>query len=144
MTAFYNPNSKTGYTKCKYCGAPITFDPEVIGRNGRPIPLDPNTRSPHRCFNTKAVEGSTSSSSFNPKTEEDQSNRNDSLSSNNAGDLKLALENLEKLNRPKDDGKQILLTLDQVIMTNEENRQLLEKILQKITDDQNTNSNSEG
>ncbi len=144
MTAFYNLNSKTGYTKCKFCGAPITFDPEVIGRNGRQKPLNPNTRSPHRCFNTKAVEESIPLLSINPKTEEHQSNRNDSLSSNNTSEAKLSLENLEKLNRLKDDGKRILLTLDQIIMTSEENRQLLEKILQKISNDRNTNSNSEG
>jgi hypothetical protein len=144
MTTFYNPNARTGYTKCRYCGAPITFDPDVIGRNGRPVPLDPNVRSPHRCFNTKAFDVSTSSSSFNLKAEEDQSKHNDSLSPNNTSEARLTLENLEKLNRLKDDGNRIILTLDQVIMTNEENRQLLEKILKKISADLNTNSNNEG
>lgn len=146
MTAFYNPNTKTGYIKCKYCGAQITFDSEVIGRNGRPVPLNPNTRSPHRCINTRSVEESNSLSSFNSKTEEDQArlNRGDSLSSTNIGDLILVFENLEKLSRLKDDGKRMLLTLDQVVMTSEENRRLLEKILQKISNDQNINGNSDG
>ncbi len=142
MAAFYNPNSRTGYTKCRYCGSPIIFDPEIIGRNGRPVPLDPDTRSAHRCFNIKADEESTSSASFNSKTEEDQSNRDDNFSSHNIGDPKLVLENHEKLNRLKEVSKRILLNLDQIVITSKENRQLLEKILQKISNDQNINGNS--
>lgn len=143
MTAFYNPNSKIGFKKCWKCGALITFNSEIRGRNGRPIPLNPITESSHQCYDTKAVEESTSLSSFNSRTEEDPSNRNDSLSSNNTVDLKLALENLEKLNILKDDDKRMLLILDQIVMTIEDNRQLLEKILQKISIDRNTNTKNE-
>ena len=38
---------------CYECGEDIIFDPKVLSKNNRQIPLDPTTRQPHECKEIK-------------------------------------------------------------------------------------------
>jgi hypothetical protein len=35
--------------RCYRCNQAIAFDKDRVGKNGRKIPLDPDSREPHRC-----------------------------------------------------------------------------------------------
>jgi len=40
---------------CYECGEDIIFDPKVLSKNQKQIPLDPTTRQPHECKEIKEV-----------------------------------------------------------------------------------------
>jgi hypothetical protein len=47
-----NYSNKTIQKPCRYgCGKNVTFDPNIVSKNGIPIPLESETRELHQCLN---------------------------------------------------------------------------------------------
>jgi hypothetical protein len=55
---------------CFTCHKPIVFDWSKKGKNNRPIPLDPETKEPHRCPTEEKKEEGTKTSESNFQTDD--------------------------------------------------------------------------